>query len=181
MCYEKSCIGKCIDIGGYSGYYTVELGSDIKLDKGESFSVVFTLQGNNGTYVYTESSYINGKVVGNKDNRWLEFRAHTDPGQSFISVNGNTGYVTTTNYSGSATITTTITGSLGDTTTVDTSVTNPGTVNATVALNVEVPGATTETVGTETVTTYGTAEIVWYIDNSKGSDGVQFSNVYYTK
>ncbi len=74
---------------GYSGYYTVELGSDIKLDKGESFSVVFTLQGNNGTYVYTESSYINGKVVGNKDNRWLEFRAHTDPGQSFISVNGN--------------------------------------------------------------------------------------------
>lgn len=100
---------------------------------------------------------------------------------SNISVNGNTGYVTTTNYSGSATITTTITGSLGDTTTVDTSVTNPGTVNATVALNVKVPGATTETVNGDTVTTNGTAEIVWYIDNSDGTVEVSFDNVYYTK
>lgn len=97
---------------------------------------------------------------------------------SDISVNGNTGYVTTTDYSGLATITTTITGSLGDETTVTTAVTNPENINAQVALNVEVPGKTKNENGDEV---NGTAEIVWYIDNSKGSGDVSFDSVYYTK
>ena len=98
---------------------------------------------------------------------------------SNISVNGNTGYVTTTNYSGSATITTTINGSLGDSTTVTTAVSNPQNIaGATVALNVEVPG---KTVNDDNEEVNGTAEIVWYIDNSDGTGAVSFNNVYYTK
>ncbi len=101
---------------------------------------------------------------------------------SNITVNGNTGYVTTTNYSGSATITTTIKGSLGDQTTVTTAVSNPATLaGVPVALNVEVPGKTTETVDGQSVTTNGTAEIVWYIDNSATSSDVEFAGIYYTK
>lgn len=97
-----------------------------------------------------------------------------------ITVNGNTGYVTTTNYSGSATITTTIKGSLGDSTTVITSVSNPSTLagGVPVALNVKVPGKTTNEDNQEV---NGTAEIVWYVDNSATSGGVQFDSIYYTK
>ena len=96
-----------------------------------------------------------------------------------ITVNGNTGYVTTTNYSGSATITTTITGSLGDTTTVTTAVSNPSTIaGVPVALNVEVPGQSTND---DDEIVDGTAEIVWYIDNSATSSQVQFNAIYYTK
>lgn len=101
---------------------------------------------------------------------------------SNITVNENTGYVTTTNYSDSATITTTIKGSLGDETTVTTAVSNPSTLaGVPVALNVEVPGTTTNE-NNETVN--GTAEIVWYIDNSafpETSSKVQFESIYYTK
>ena len=74
---------------GYSGYYTVDLGTAIKLDKGETFSVVFTLEGKTNTYAFTEASYVNGSVIGNIDKRWLEFKAHTEPGQSFFSNNGS--------------------------------------------------------------------------------------------
>ena len=98
---------------------------------------------------------------------------------SNITVNGNTGYVTTTNYSGSATITTTIKGSLGDQTTVTTAVSNPAKLaGVPVALNVEVPGKTTNEDNEEV---NGTAEIVWYVDNSATSGGVQFDGIYYTK
>ena len=98
---------------------------------------------------------------------------------SNITVNGNTGYVTATNYSGSATITTTIKGSLGDSTTVTTSVSNPSTLaGVPVALNVKVPGKTTNEDNQEV---NGTAEIVWYVDNSATSSGVQFDGIYYTK
>jgi|GEM_PF-2970070 hypothetical protein len=98
---------------------------------------------------------------------------------SNITVNGNTGYVTATNYSGSATITTTIKGSLGDSTTVTTSVSNPSTLaGVPVALNVKVPGKTTNEDNQEV---NGTAEIVWYVDNSATSGGVQFDGIYYTK
>ncbi len=98
---------------------------------------------------------------------------------SNITVNGNTGYITTTNYSGSATITTTIKGSLGDQTTVTTAVSNPATLaGVPVALNVEVPGKTTNENGDEV---NGTAEIVWYIDNSATSSDVEFAGIYYTK
>lgn len=104
---------------------------------------------------------------------------------SNISVNGNSGYVTAESGLSSgnniATIRTTITGSLGDTTYVDTAVSNPSTQAVPVALNVEVPGKTTETVDGQTVTTNGTAEIVWYIDNSATSSAVSFNSVYYTK
>ncbi len=98
---------------------------------------------------------------------------------SNITVNGNTGYITTTNYSGSATITTTIKGSLGDQTTVTTAVSNPATLaGVPVALNVEVPGKTTNEDNEEV---NGTAEIVWYVDNSATSSSVNFAGIYYTK
>lgn len=101
---------------------------------------------------------------------------------SNITVNGNSGYVTAgsslSTGSSIATIRTTITGSLGDTTYVDTAVSNPSTQAAPVALNVEVPGTSTNDDG-ETVN--GTAEIVWYIDNSATSSAVSFNSVYYTK
>ena len=99
-----------------------------------------------------------------------------------ISINTTAGMITTasgfdTDYT--AEVTTTITGSLGDTTTVTTAVSNPGTLaGVPVALNVEVPGKTTNENGDEV---NGTAEIVWYIDNSATLDGVRFAGIYYTK
>lgn len=107
--------------------------------------------------------------------------AYTLQSGSNISLNGNSGYVTAGSGFGNgstATIRTTITGSLGDTTYVDTAVSNPSTQAAPVALNVEVPGTSTNDDG-ETVN--GTAEIVWYIDNSATSSAVSFNSVYYTK
>ena len=107
--------------------------------------------------------------------------AYTLQSGSNISLNGNSGYVTAGSGFGNgstATIRTTITGSLGDTTYVDTAVSNPSTQAAPVALNVEIPGTSTNDDG-ETVN--GTAEIVWYIDNSATSSAVSFNSVYYTK
>ena len=75
---------------GYGGYYTVNLDQVIELLPGDTFSVVFDLQGARDTYVFTESSYVNGQVVGNVDRRWLELSAHTEPGQSFGSSTGST-------------------------------------------------------------------------------------------
>lgn len=94
---------------------------------------------------------------------------------SGITVNGNTGYVTASStYSANTTITTKITGSLGDYSEVTTAVSNPGTIaGVPVALNVKVPGGTQAEPGT--------AEIVWYIDNSATSSAVSFNSVYYTK
>lgn len=103
-------------------------------------------------------------------------------GNGNISINGNTGYITANNSFGTnstAEITTTITGSLGDTTTLTTVVTNISPVaGVPVALNVEVPG---QSVNEDNETVNGTAEIVWYIDNSATSDAVQFTGIYYTK
>ena len=107
---------------------------------------------------------------------------------SLIEVNSNTGYITakegfipsgTSPTAATSSITTTITGSLGDTTTVTTAVSNPPSLpGVPVALNVEVPGKTTNENNEEV---NGTAEIVWYIDNSATSGGVQFAGIYYTK
>lgn len=102
-----------------------------------------------------------------------------------ITVNENTGFVTATNSLGQgnniAYIKTTITGSLGDTMTVGTFISNPEYMAAVpVALNVEVPAQTTETVDGQTVTTPGKAEIVWYIQNISTST-CSFDGIYYTK
>ena len=100
---------------------------------------------------------------------------------SDLTANGNTGLVTAKSSftkGKNATVTTTITGSLGDTTTVSTNVTNPTTIPAAaVALNVKVPGKTQNDEG---VWVNGTAEIVWYIANSSGAD-CSFNSIYYTK
>ena len=103
-----------------------------------------------------------------------------------ITVNNNTGYITASNSFGTGTniaqITTTVTGALGDTMQVVTNISNPTSLaSAPVALNVKVPGATTEEVDGQQVQTPGKAEIVWYIDNSNGTGAVSFNNVYYTK
>lgn len=98
-----------------------------------------------------------------------------------ISVNTNTGEVIAASDlqhgTNLATITTTITGSLGDTTTVSTKINNPTTVDtATVTLNVEVPGKSQDEKGNWV---NGTAEIVWYIKNGSTQpctfNGIQFT------
>lgn len=100
-----------------------------------------------------------------------------------ITVNGNTGYVTAKDSLGQnnniAYIETEITGSLGDKTKVGTFISNPNKIaGVPVALNVEVPGKTTNESGDEV---NGTAEIVWYVDNSATSSSVNFAGIYYTK
>lgn len=143
---------------------------------------------NKGTnYTGASASYSLTKVKDNENNE-LEISNNTCTRQidgntvNVIGINTNTGFITSsvgldTGYT--ATITTTITGSLGDSTTVTTAVSNPGTIaGVPVALNVEVPGTSTNDDG-ETVN--GTAEIVWYIDNSATSSQVQFNAIYYTK
>ncbi len=94
-----------------------------------------------------------------------------------LTVNSGSGLITRTG-SGTATVTTTITGSLGDTTSVTTAVSTPDSIAAMpLAMNIEVPGATTE--NNETV--YGTAEVVWYIRNESSSEKCTFDGIYYTK
>lgn len=105
------------------------------------------------------------------------------PVNDSITVNGNTGYVTAKDSLGQgnniAYIETEITGSLGDKTSVGTFISNPDKIaGVPVALNVEVPGKTTNEDNEEV---NGTAEIVWYIDNSATSSQVQFNAIYYTK
>ena len=107
---------------------------------------------------------------------------------SLVPVNANTGLISAGNISTSsntvATMTTTITGSLGDTTTVETAVKNPVTLPAAaVALNVKVPGKTQNDEGTWV---NGSAEIVWYIENKTKTDTdpgtpFVFDSIYYTK
>lgn len=101
-----------------------------------------------------------------------------------LSVNANTGYVTAAAGFSSGTITTTITGGLGDTTTFETQVSNPATLKSvTIAMNVEVPGATPDP-DDERKTIPGKTEIVWYIANEQGSSGgsnAVFNAIYYTK
>ena len=97
-------------------------------------------------------------------------------GTGNVTVNANTGYVTAANnYSigSTATLNTTITGSLGDTKTITTNIQNPDTLDSMpVASNVEVPGGTSENPGT--------VEIVWYIQNDSENQ-CTFSSAYYTK
>lgn len=101
---------------------------------------------------------------------------------SNITVNANTGEVIASSNLATgtdlATVTTTITGSLGDTTTVTTKVNNPATVNtATVTLNVEVPGRSQDEDGNWV---NGTSEIVWYIKNSSAA-ACSFTDIQYTE
>ena len=98
-----------------------------------------------------------------------------------ITVNANTGLVSTTGSfttGSSATITTTITGSLGDEMSFTTDVSNPSTLSAVpVSLNVKVPAGTFEG---NTCKQPGTAEIVWYIEN-RGNSNISFTKIYHTK
>ena len=147
-------------------YVTLNKGTNYT---GSSCAYTLTEVKDNNNNALTVSNNTCSKVVGQNTIR-------------VISINGNTGYITTadgyyTNYT--ATITTTITGSLGDSTTVTTTVSNPSSLaGVPVALNVEVPGKTTNENGDEV---NGTAEIVWYIDNSATSSDVEFAGIYYTK
>lgn len=150
----------------------------------------FDIPGGVSVKTYFDTATINKNqhayVTLNKGTNYTGASASYAVSGNNISINQNTGYVTASNSFGtgsSATITTTITGSLGDSTTVTTAVSNPDTMaGVPVALNVEVPGQKTETIDGQTVTTDGTAEIVWYIDNSApGGVEVSFASVYYTK
>lgn len=102
---------------------------------------------------------------------------------SKVTINSNTGLATAARSmttGSTATITTTITGSLGDTTTVTTAVSNPSTLTgAAVSTNIEIPGKTQDEDGNDV---NGTAEVVWFIENGSGSeDGCGFESIYYTK
>ena len=103
-------------------------------------------------------------------------------GSTSVTVNSNTGLVTSnegTSGSTIATIRTTVTGSLGDTAYVDTFVKNPTTIPAApVALNVKIPGRTQNEDTHEWEN--GKTEVVWYIDN-KSSATCSFASIYYTK
>lgn len=100
---------------------------------------------------------------------------------SKVTINSNTGLATAASSmttGSTATITTTITGSLGDTTTVTTAVSNPSTLTgAAVSTNIEIPGKTQDEDGNDV---NGTAEVVWYIENGS-TDSCEFTSIYYTK
>ncbi len=100
---------------------------------------------------------------------------------SKVTINSNTGLATAASSmttGSTATITTTITGSLGDTTTVTTAVSNPSTLTgAAVSTNIEIPGKTQDEDGNDV---NGTAEVVWYIENGSTAD-CKFTSIYYTK
>lgn len=135
----------------------------LSIAKGQNAYVTLT----NGTnYTGSSASYAKNNVTG-------------------ISINQNTGLVTANNNfgkGGSATITTTITGSLGDEATVNTAVSWPAKLSAaTVAMNVLVPAQTQEEQADGTMADVpGTAEIVWYIEN-KSADACGFNNIFYTR
>lgn len=163
------------------GYYLTGVADDTTFN---AQYATFAIPGGISVMTYfdtaTMASGQHAYVTLNEGTNYTGVKATYVSDNNNVTVNGNTGYVTasTVGHNLNATITTTITGSLGDTMTVQTTVTNPEKINAQVALNVEVPGKTTNKNGDEV---NGTAEIVWYIDNSKGSGGVSFDSVYYTK
>ncbi len=168
------------NIHAETGYYLTGVADDTTWNAQYG---TFNIPGGISVKTYFDTATINKNqhayVTLNKGTNYTGESASYNVTGNNITVNENTGYVTTTNYSGSATITTTIKGSLGDETTVTTAVSNPGTLaGVPVALNVEVPGQSTNDDG-ETVN--GTAEIVWYIDNSASSSDVSFTGIYYTK
>ena len=103
---------------------------------------------------------------------------------SYVTVNGNTGFITAASDldvddNVVATITTTITGSLGDVTTVESKVINPQKLNsAAIALNVRVPGRSVDDNGD---IVDGATEVVWYIKNKNSDKVCNFESIYYTK
>lgn len=102
-------------------------------------------------------------------------------GSSLISIN-NDGLITpnSNNLYGTATVRTTVTGSLGDTRYVDTEVKIPQSISqAPIIKNVLVPAQTSEVVNEETVTTPGKVEVDWYALN-KGSSSLTMGFPYYS-
>lgn len=173
------------NIHAETGYYLTGVADDTTWNAQYG---TFNIPGGVSVKTYFDTATINKNqhayVTLNKGTNYTGSSVlYTAVQNSGITVNGNTGYVTASStYSANTTITTKITSSLGDYSEVTTAVSNPGTIaGVPVALNVEVPGKTTETVDGQTITTNGTAEIVWYIDNSATSSAVSFNSVYYTK
>ena len=162
-----------------TGYYLINSADDTTFNAQYG---TFNISGGVSVKTYFNTATINKSqhayVTLNKGTNYTgASTAYRVSSGSGITVNGNTGYVTADSGLSSgndfATVTTTITGSLGDTAKVETKFSNPSKMpSAAVALNVEVPAATD--VG------LGKTEIVWYIQN-KSADSCEFDKVYYTK
>lgn len=165
-----------------TGYYLTGFSDDTTWN---AQYVTFSIPGGISVMTYFDTAVMSSGqhtyvTLNNGVNYTGASAVYTVPQNSLVSVNGNTGYVTAGNSFGvesTATITTTITGSLGDSTTVTTAVSNPSTVNAPVSLNVEIPAGTFEN---GVLQKAGTAEVVWYIKNNSSAT-CNFASVYYTK
>lgn len=59
----------------YPGYYTVDLGNEIKLEKGDTFSVVLTNKSEKSIDIGVDRSYANGN--------WINFVSYARPGESY--------------------------------------------------------------------------------------------------
>ncbi len=165
-----------------TGYYLTGVADDTTFN---AQYATFAIPGGVSVNTYFDTATINKNqhayVTLTKGTNYTGASASYEISGNNISINGNTGYITagsSFNNGSTATVTTTITGSLGDTTTVTTAITNPALMpSAAVALNVEIPGRHTDEEGK---TVDGTAEIVWYIQNTS-SNTCSFSGIYYTK
>lgn len=165
-----------------TGYYLTGAADDTTFNAQYN---TFTVSGGISVKTYFDTATINKNqhayVTLNEGTNYTGATATYTISGSNIGINENTGYITATGNFGNgstATVTTTITGSLGDTTTVATEISNPSLMAAApVTLNVEVPAGHEDEDGNWVD---GKAEIVWYIQN-KSAAACQFASIYYTK
>ena len=71
---------------GYAGYYTIPLKSQVILNPGHTFSVVYQLENPSGDEVtiFVDTSYTNGG--------WISFKSSTAAGQSLLKMSSTSGW-----------------------------------------------------------------------------------------
>lgn len=83
-----------------AGYFTVELNSQVKLEKGDTFSVVISVQGNGSTSGEKRQYcvFVDSTAAGNEYIEGLQQVSSSERGQSFVSVNYSRWYDTSYEY-----------------------------------------------------------------------------------
>ena len=176
------------DVQSERGYYLTGVADDTTFN---AQYATFQVPGGISVMTYFDSLTIYGGqtayiTLANGTNYTGTTATYANSAQdSLVSVNANTGLVSAGSgfgTGGSATLTTTITGSLGDTAQLETAVSCPASLpSATIAMNVLVPGKKLETQADGSQTwVLGEAEIVWYIENKSGA-ACAFTDIFYTR
>lgn len=171
------------DVQAGKGYYLTGIADDTTFNAAYTS---FDIKGGLSTMKYFDTATLNENqkayVKLDKGTHYTGASASYSASGDYISVDSNSGLITTAEGFKNGTITTTITSSLGDTTTVTTAVSNPDTLDSVaVATNIEIPKQKEIIDANENkIIKDGTALVVWYVVN-KSSSPCTFEDIFYTK